>query len=321
MGAMSKAVTVTITPRQARPADVMTPAQLERHLVDHLAHLTPDSLPTVAAAKLARAGIRGRYGFKVAHAPLLTPPDGNEKARKGRGLPVWTLSLAPAATSGLAETCAFRGACAAPCVAHAGNGGFPASVRARQARVALLVEDPGAFLALLVAELDAATADGRGRRNARSAAVRLNTFSDLRWERILPTWFWTRYSRARFYDYTKHPLRSRPAGTLPANYSLTYSVSERTTWRELSAQRAAGRTVAVVVQVRGGKDRATGRMRPLPSVPAGVPVVDGDADDRRYVDPPGAVVILRRKGTLRADDPLVTDPTRLAYLLGDAPSA
>ena len=37
-------------------------------------------------------------------------------------------------------------------------------------------------------------------------------------------------------------------------------------------------------------------------------VVDGDTDDRRYSDPPGAIVMLRRKGTLKAGDPLVRDP-------------
>jgi hypothetical protein len=299
----------------ARRVDIIGPAMLERGLAATLSALAPADLPSVREARQVRASIRGRYGFQATHSPLLTPPTGNEKARKGTGAPVWTLSLAPGASSDVAETCAFRGACSAPCVAHAGNGGFPTSVRGRQARTALLVEYPAHFLALLVAELDRATADSSGRRNTRRVEIRLNTFSDLRWERILPAWFWVRYSRSRFYDYTKHPLRSRPAGTLPGNYSLTYSVSERTTASELAAQRAAGRSVAVVVPVRGGTDRRTGKLRPLPATPPGVPVVDGDANDRRAADPAGALVLLRRKGTLRANDPLVTDSARLAALL------
>lgn len=315
------AIPVTITRRADRPAGILTARQLEDHLVESLRELTPADLPTIAAARAVRASIRGRYGFKATSAALLTPPDGNEKARKGRGLPVWTLSLAPAVSSGLAELCAHRGACTAPCVAHAGNGGFPASVRARQARTALLLEAPAAFLAMLIYELDAATADGKRRRNSRGAAVRLNTFSDLRWERIMPPWFWARYSRARFYDYTKHPASSRPAATLPRNYRLSYSIHERTTTREVTHQVAAGRSVVVVLETRGGTDRATGKPRPIPAAvaatiaAAGSPMIDGDADDRRYLDPAGAIVVLRRKGTLRAADPLVVGSDRLAGLL------
>lgn len=290
-----------------------TYATIERALIAALHTIAPEDLPTVSEAKEVRAATRGARGFVAAATPLLTAPDGNAKYLEGDGAPVYGLAFAPFTASGRCNICPFEDHCAGPCVANAGNGGFSSTTEGRGARVDMLIDHPRHFLALLVDEITRAV------RKHGAIVARLNTFSDLRWERILPVWFWSTWGDAvTFYDYTKHPLRSRPAATLPANYRLTYSVSPRSTAREISAQRATGRPVAVVVAPRGGKDRTTGERRPLPTIGAGAPVVDGDANDRRSDDPAGAVVMLRRKGTLAASDPLVVGADRLADLFGGA---
>jgi hypothetical protein len=165
------------------------------------------------------------------------------------------------------------------------------------------LDEPRAFVSLLVHLLDRKVAKG-------DIAVRLNGFSDIRWERVLPGWFWTRYANVTFYDYTKHSLSSRPIATMPDNYTLTYSVTERTTVAQLQRE-LAERNVAMVVDVRGGK-RRDGTYRPLPIVKHRV--VDGDKNDRRFDDPDGSIVMLRRKGTLPSHDPLVVGDKRLAIL-------
>lgn len=280
--------------------------QLERVLIAALQHCTPDTLGDTRAARELLAGYRAAAGFAHAPAPILTPPTGNLKAGEGKGLPIYTLSLSPADESGAADLCPHSTPeCRAHCVSHAGKGTLPSVQRARQYRTRFLIDHPAAFLTLLVAELDRATANNR-----RGAAVRLNTFSDIRWERVLPAWVFDRYSRTRFYDYTKHPAVAR--GGLPRNYTVAHSISERSTRADVERARAAGRSVVVVVDVRGGIDRRTGSKRPLPAAPGSV--VDGDTNDRRYADPAGAVVMLRRKGSLPSGSSFVADSARLAEL-------
>jgi hypothetical protein len=45
--------------------------------------------------------------------------------------------------------------------------------------------------------------------------------------------------------------------------------------------------------------------KPLPEEFLGFQVVDGDATDSRWKDPEGVIVGLRRKGSMRADSPMV----------------
>jgi hypothetical protein len=158
--------------------------------------------------------------------------------------------------------------------------------------------------------------DKAQRMHPEGVGVRLNIYSDLRWERILPEWFWERFANVQFFDYTKLPMRSRPINSLPENYRLTYSVSGRSKDAEIAEQLAAGRGVAVVITVRGGKTElpdGTRGYRPLPVT--GARVVDGDLNDRRYEDPAGAVVMLRRKNNLPVLSPLVRTNAELAQIL------
>lgn len=278
---------------------------VENAIRDALAGILPETLPDRAAALAAYASAREAQGFASRPGQLLSGEGDNAKLAKGEGVRLWMLALAPAATSGNDICPHSTESCRAHCVAWSGNGMFPKVGRARVARTRLLVDSPTMFLRLLVDALDAETSKG-------DCAVRLNGFSDIRWERVLPDWFWVRYGAVRFYDYTKHPLRSRRS--LPANYTLTYSVTERSTAAQVAANLKAGRSVAAVVETRGGKVRGTGKYRPLPDVGAEVTVVDGDENDRRFDDPAGSLVLLRRKGSLGSGDPLVQSGNRLRVL-------
>lgn len=122
-------------------------------------------------------------------------------------------------------------------------------------------------------------------------AIRPNGASDLKWERIAPVMFDV-FHDVMFYDYTKHPVASRP--NLPANYHLTQSYSGHNVADCMDAL-AIGRNVAVVF-----------RCSPSEALPpflniggVDVPVVDGDVTDQRFRDPVGVIVGLRAKGRLR----------------------
>ena len=226
----------------------------------------------------------GRTGAAEGRVPLLTAPDGNVKFAKTEAA-VYGLALAPSTVSGH-NVCPFSTpACRAGCVAFAGKGEFPKVIEGRVLKTRFLVEDPSAFFTLLVHEIGAAW-----RKHGVKLRVRLNTFSDIRWEDVAPEIF-EAFPTVRFYDYTKHPRMHRHA---PANYHLTYSVSERVSDATLKLLwHAPGETSNSAVVFN------TPRSQPLPLTFMGIPVIDGDKSDDRTRDPRGVIVGLRAKGRMR----------------------
>ncbi len=257
----------------------------------------PTHRESVDRYTLVRSTIEREPGrFLAPTKTILSAPGDTAKMALAGGddLPIYDLALSASDRSGW-DVCPFAGACALGCVGDAGNGGYAMVRSVRHARTVMVVEETGFFLSMLVHEID------RGVAKFGKIAVRLNAYSDIRWERVLPRWFWDRYeTTVSFYDYTKHPMASRPMDTMPSNYTLTYSYSEWTTARNLKATVDAGRNVAVVVSTRGGYQK-NGTKRAIPTTVLGMPTIDGDEHDRRYSDPKGVAVVLRRKGTLKAD--------------------
>lgn len=215
-------------------------------------------------------------------------------------LPTFGLALLPATYSGLGNLCAFSDSCADTCVAFSHNGSYSSTKRSRLAKTELMINYPESFMILLKHEISEAA------RKYKTPQIRLNTYSDIRWENIMPEVFDT-YANVQFYDYTKHPVSSRP--NVPNNYRLTYSISEKTTAKEIEKAKTANRNLAVVVSIRSGKIKE--QWRAIPKTWAGIPTVDGDQTDDRYSDPSGVVVILRRKHTMKANHPMIQKAERL----------
>lgn len=246
---------------------------LTRKLVDldHTALSVEDAKATWLAHRLER-------GY-TAYAPLLTPPSANLKFEKtGKtGTVVYGLALAPHIISGFNVCPASTPECRSGCVAFAGNGRYDTVTAARVSKTEFLANNPNAFIALLIAEID------KVRARFESVAVRLNTFSDIPWEQIYPD---VLRPGVAYFDYTKVWTRNSTP-----QYKLAFSASERTTDEQIVNKIGEGENVAVVF--------AIGRTKPLPATYLGAPVVDGDKTDARHLDPSGVIVGLRAKGKMR----------------------
>lgn len=247
----------------------------------HLERLGPFPVTgDVPSARDAWRAHRREHGYKTLGAPILTPPEAQAKLRKG-SVPLYSLTLAPASTSGVWNLCQWStSACETACVMWTGGKGRLASVRdARTVRTLFLGSYPAETILLVAEELRTAVARfGR-------IGFRPNAASDIRWERIAPDLFGI--DGVTFYDYTKAPISQR--GTLGGAYRLVKSVSERDrSARDALEYLRAGGNAAVVFDVRKG--------HPLPDTWQGFPVVDGDETDARFSDPAGTVVGLRAKG-------------------------
>jgi hypothetical protein len=118
-----------------------------------------------------------------------------------------------------------------------------------------------------------------------SVVFRGNLLSDIRFEFVAPGL--ADIEGLILMDYTKAPVRVRRRA-LELGWSLTYSVSERTTQAQL--ERALVEVPVAVVSRR---------------VPPGA--IDGDLSDERYLQSAGDLVVLSPKGSMPVSGGIVRD--------------
>ncbi len=224
----------------------------------------------------------------------------NHKQAKGTGFLSVGLTLTPRATSRAGRTlCAFATpGCAAACFAGYDRLAWPQNKRVAVARTRLLAQDPERFFALLEADLtqEAARADRLGIR----LVCRLNVVSDVPFERERPELF-TRFPGVEFMDYTKD-VRRVLSPERPRNYHLTFSRSE------------CNESDCLRVLAAGGNVTVVFRKPPFPRTCWGYPVIDGDGNDLRFLDPSPCIVGLKAKGKGARED-------RTGFVLDTPPAA
>jgi hypothetical protein len=223
---------------------------------------------------------------------LLSHGDGNTKLAKSNRLSDFTtygLSLSPANESGYQTCSSSTSGCRAACIFTAGNGSYPVVINGRIRKTRLLFDDRVEFERQLRADLTAAVR--KAKREHKRVAVRLNVFSDLQWESLMP-WIFVEFPDVEFYDYTKHYLRMKKflRGELPNNYHLTFSRSESNERKAIQVLMSGG-NVAVVFE-------RTSRFNPtIPESWHGISVMNGDSTDLRFLEgKQGKIVGLYAKG-------------------------
>ena len=117
--------------------------------------------------------------------------------------------------------------------------------------------------------------------------IRLNGTSDKSWLDII-----REFPAIQFYDYTK--VYNRVAKDLPENYHLTLSYSEANPDYADKVLAYANKYQANLAVVFRDKHN-------IPETFLGRPVINGDADDLRFLDPQGVVVALYAKGKAKKD--------------------
>lgn len=248
-----------------------------------------------------------RYGIGLANnvGSWLTPPTGNLKFEHTGERHTYGLSLLPAREAiTLARSldlsrmyvealsdfnvCVWSTIlCREACLADSGKGTMLNSKMGRLARTLLWAIDPDAAYTLTHHHINEAIK----RHGVNKVAVRLNVFSDITWETVLPDVFWQTFHDVQFYDYTKAPIGKR---IVPPNYHLTYSASEQWTPVQIRQAVEAGHNVAVVI------NQPTTARKPLTW--NGCLTADGNKTDARYLDGEGVVVLLGTIGHAKKQD-------------------
>jgi len=184
--------------------------------------------------------------------------------------------------------------CLDGCLNTAGRGQMNCVQAARQRKATAFVTDRAGYVARLAIDVErfARWAERKGLK----PAVRLNGTTDIRWENIPVEYngetfphIFAAFPNVQFYDYTKIANRDL---SVP-NYHLTFSYSAASAlyMRQLDKALARGMSVAVVF-----RDKEN-----IPAQFLGMPTVDGDQNDMRFLDPARVVVALYAKGDAKRD--------------------
>lgn len=157
--------------------------------------------------------------------------------------------------------------------------------QARIARTKFFFADRDSFMKQLVHEIRVGIRYAN--KKGLIPAFRLNGTSDLPWSNYIAEDnknLFELFPDVQFYDYTKSRVRS----DYP-NYHLTFSMSESNEFACHTLQQTSNVNVAVVFR------------KELPAEYNGLPVINGDIHDLRFLDPVKCIVGLRAKGKAKKD--------------------
>ena len=214
---------------------------------------------------------------------LLSKGETNLKLAKN-DLLTFGLNLAPSDQSGKINVCPKASpTCRKDCLYFAGRGAFSNVVNSRINKTLYLHYEREAFYSQLAEELYKID-----KRHGSNYCVRLNVLSDLNHlKQLKNVGLNVNNLSGQFYDYTKVLAYLNYHSVNFPNYHLTFSRSEN---NESECQEALklGYNVAVV-------------FGNLPKLFWGLPVIDGDLNDERFVDAKNIIVGLRAKGRMKKD--------------------
>lgn len=232
------------------------------------------------------------------YAATLLSVSGDAKTIKGEksGYLTGILYLAPHEVSGYQVCPKASEGCKAACLYTAGHGIYKSVQLSRINRTKWFFEERATFMVQLVADI--AELARKAKKYGMLPIVRLNGTSDIAWEKIAVVRdgqtfrnMMLAFPEIGFYDYSKILGRTY-ALSLP-NYHLTFSLSEDNDAEAVEAL-SQGYNVAVVTNNR--------RSEVKPGTWGGYPVIDGDVNDIRFLDPKGGhIVALTAKGPARKD--------------------
>jgi len=180
---------------------------------------------------------------------------------------------------------ADKAKCHEGCLNIAGRGQMNVVQRGRERKTMFYLSDRIGFMDTLVNDLH--TFSRRQRNNGIQPCVRLDGTSDLGLAAKMADVF----PEIQFYDYTK--VIKRAYQNRPLNYHITLSYSEADAdyaEQVLQAVHDTGVNAAVVFRDK------------IPATFKGLPVINGDADDLRFLDPKGVIVGLLAKGKKAKQD-------------------
>ena len=188
---------------------------------------------------------------------------------------------------------AEQAGCIDACLNTAGRGAFNNVQSARMRKAQLFYNDRVEFMKQLYHDIQKFS--NYCKKRGIQPCVRLNGTTDIRWE-LIPAMphslmnIFEQFPEVQFYDYTK--IANRKCKDIP-NYHLTWSYS--------NANPEYAKLLDKVIE-NGMNAAVVFRSEYKKSLWCTYPVVDGDKDDLRFLDPKGRhIIALYAKGAAKKD--------------------
>ena len=184
---------------------------------------------------------------------------------------------------------AEQAGCLEGCLNTAGRGVMSSVQKGRARKAEWFIKDRNGFMLQLVKDLT--RFEAYCTKRDLKPAIRLNGTSDVRFEliKVNGQTIFELFPNIQFYDYTKLANRRN----IPSNYDLTfsYSAANPVYLKQVDIAKANGLNIAVVFRTKES----------IPSDFLGLPTIDGDKTDLRFLDPKQSIVALYAKGKARKD--------------------
>jgi hypothetical protein len=177
--------------------------------------------------------------------------------------------------------------CAKACLFASGAARFNAVQQGKINKTEYYLADRKNFMLQLHKEITAIKNKAKHQTSENIPVIRLNGTSDIPFEKFKiedDKNIFELHPEIQFYDYTKNFIRFNKV--LPANYHLTFSMSEDN--KDISLDLLSkGHNVAMVFGVKKETE--------LPTEYAGYKVINGDESDLRFLDEKNVIVGLKYK--------------------------
>tara|TARA_R100000988_G_scaffold96110_1_gene62693 strand:+ start:198 stop:926 length:729 start_codon:yes stop_codon:yes gene_type:complete len=187
--------------------------------------------------------------------------------------------------------------CIEGCLFTAGRGAFNTVQQSRARKTEWFATDRIGFMLALVT--DCGKFAKYCAKQSVKPVIRLNGTSDIRWERIpvskdgiIHNSIFDAFPDIQFYDYTK--IANRKGVDHIKNYHLTFSYSEADVRYKPQVDIALAKGMNMAVVWRD--------IECIPDTFLNRPVISGDADDLRFLDPSNVIVSLYAKGRAKKDE-------------------
>ena len=187
--------------------------------------------------------------------------------------------------------------CIDGCLFTAGRGAMNTVQQSRARKTQWFATDRIGFMLALVT--DCSKFAKYCAKQSVKPVVRLNGTSDIRWERIpvskdgiIHNSIFDAFPDIQFYDYTK--IANRKGVDHIKNYHLTFSYSEADVRYKPQVDIALAKGMNMAVVWRD--------IECMPDTFLDRPVISGDADDLRFLDPSNVIVSLYAKGRAKKDE-------------------
>lgn len=252
------------------------------------------------------ADIRALYGFKPGQERITVSTMGPDNKKTALATAIENGITTQSATTRLVdgrcfESCPNRGACTGMCVLNNGNGAYPLTQRARDAKLHLLVDETAAFITCMAYEQQLCLIRQWRSATPRDVIFRPKINDDISWHLLLPELAWNGWDGwIKSLGYTKDPaILNVPGGWHGPHFRESYSINEKSDLESVRRFVLGGGNATIV---HGGKKDA-----PVPAegirhylgLPSWVPVFDTDKTDETILIAGPGINALTAKGKAR----------------------